>query len=292
LSPTNGNNSRPAPPRRQDENIPSSAFQEIFKIPAESIFCTLFPADCKLCGTFLTEISHLPVCRECIALQHTFQGTQCHICGELLTAQIQNADAVSLCFVCREERPHFERATSFGPYEDKLLGLVHLLKYDRMLSAVEPLSERLAYAMRELAPSLGNKVIVVPVPLHASKSKHRGFNQADTLARAALKNLGHNAPGWMFSNNTLQRVRDTVSQTGLSRHQRQENIRGAFEVKNDASVRGKRVLLVDDVMTTGVTADECARVLRRAGAEKVYVATVARVTRLHWGGRIERRSIQ
>ena len=279
--------------RRQEVNIPpSSILQIILRTPVDSIFCALFPADCKLCGTFLAEISRLPVCRECIALHRRFEGTQCHICGELLTAQMVSAETESLCFVCREERPHFEKATSFGPYEDKLLGLVHLLKYDRMQSAVGPLSERLAIAMQELILLVGNQAIVIPVPLHASKRNHRGFNQADTLAKSALKKLGHAAIGWKFSSDVMQRVRETVSQTGLSRHQRQENVRGAFVVKDVASVKGKHILLVDDVMTTGVTADECARVLRRAGAEKVFVATVARVTRIHWGGKIESRFVQ
>jgi len=119
--------------------------------------------------------------------------------------------------------------------------------------------------------------IVVPVPLHSSKLRQRGFNQAEEIARAALKNL--NRGGLKLATGILDRKRATESQTGLSDHQRQQNVRGAFVVAAPGEIAGKNkdVLLVDDVFTTGATVGECARVLRRAGADRVFVATVARV---------------
>jgi len=120
-------------------------------------------------------------------------------------------------------------------------------------------------------------VVVVPVPLHARKLRQRGFNQAEMIARAALKLT---AAQRFELQTVLERTRETQSQIGLSRHQRRENLRGAFAVTAPEEIRGRDVLLVDDVFTTGTTVSECARVLRRAGAAKVCVATVARTLKV------------
>ena len=122
-------------------------------------------------------------------------------------------------------------------------------------------------------------VLVVPVPLHARKLRQRGFNQSELIARAALK-LSQDGDRYVLSADALERRRETKSQIGLTRHQRRENLRGAFAVGKPQDVAGREILLVDDVFTTGTTASECARVLRRAGAAKVWVATVARTLKL------------
>jgi ComF family protein len=118
-------------------------------------------------------------------------------------------------------------------------------------------------------------VLVVPVPLFAAKLRQRGFNQAEMIARVAVK-LRAERERYVLAADVLQRSRDTQSQVGLTPHQRRENLRGAFRVSNREKVAGQEILLVDDVFTTGTTASECARVLRRAGAARVWVATVAR----------------
>jgi ComF family protein len=120
-------------------------------------------------------------------------------------------------------------------------------------------------------------LLAVPVPLAPGKQRARGFNQAGEIARAftRLQHVG----SIQLEAGSLVRVRETVSQTGLTRHQRQANLRGAFAVTRPERLRSKKILLVDDVMTTGATAGECARILLRAGASEVFVATVARATR-------------
>jgi ComF family protein len=121
-----------------------------------------------------------------------------------------------------------------------------------------------------------NDVLLIPVPLYKGKRRQRGFNQAELIARAALKIH----PGQRLVTDLLLRTRDTHSQIGLTSHQRRENMRGAFTVARAAEVTGREVLLVDDVYTTGTTVSECAKVLRRAGAKRVWVATVARTLKL------------
>jgi ComF family protein len=172
-----------------------------------------------------------------------------------------------------KERPAFEKASAYGSYTDGLRELIHLLKYDHVLPAAKVLGRMLGEAVSDLAPEFGDRApLVVPVPLHANKLKQRGFNQSELVAKAMAK----------FSERKLElapellvRKRETDSQTGLTRQQRIANLRGAFRATSE--IAGRDILLVDDVFTTGTTVSECARVLRRAGAQKIWVATVARV---------------
>jgi ComF family protein len=184
--------------------------------------------------------------------------------------------AVTLCGLCRRVQPPYVKATAYGSYEGGLRELIHLLKYERVRPAANVLGRMLAEAIADLRDSFQDaQVLVVPVPLHARKQRQRDYNQAELIARAALKVMradGH----FQMGGGILERRRETQSQIGLSSHQRRENIRGAFAVSHPDAIANREILLVDDVFTTGTTVSECARVLRRAGASKVYVATVAR----------------
>jgi ComF family protein len=213
-------------------------------------------------------------------------GATCDICGEGLPG-ISGLDAPSLCGACQETRPFFTRAVAFGAYDAELRELIHLLKYEQVLPAAAVLGRMLAEAISKL--NLGNApLLLVPVPLHKAKRRQRGFNQAELIGRAALKASSHvpqsrrgKADALAVLNvqlapEVLVRVRPTASQIGLTRPQRIENMRGAFQVAHLSRVEKRRILLIDDVLTTGTTVSECARVLRKAGAENVWVATVAR----------------
>lgn len=268
-----------------------SGLSAALKFSAESFFATLFPADCRICNELLVNISRLPVCESCKTKIKPFQTTQCGICGELLLSphfagfeERASAPELSICGLCQRARPSYVRAVSRGPYEGVLRDLIYLLKYARVESSAGILGEQLALAIPGVLADAGHKPVVVPVPLHVSKLRKRGFNQAEKIAAAATKRLAHPVE---LNSHILVRTRPTVSQTGLTRHQRRKNIRGAFEVKTDRLhvIAGRNIILVDDVFTTGTTAEECARVLVRAGAKHVWVATVARVSKLEATGR-------
>jgi ComF family protein len=245
---------------------------------AAALFVTLFPSDCRLCGNPLLNISCLPVCDECLSAMHPISGGLCAICGERLTGLYALAENQSQtrCELCRRAEPPYSKATAYGSYESGLRELIHLLKYEQIRPAANVLGRMLAEAIADLEPLFGDNLpLVVPVPLHSRKLRQRGFNQSELIARAAVK-LRPAECRMQLRSEVLQRCRETRSQIGLSRHQRRENMRGAFAVAKAEEIAGREVLLVDDVLTTGTTASECARVLRRAGASKVFVATVAR----------------
>lgn len=180
------------------------------------------------------------------------------------------------CGLCRRLEPPFAKAVAYGSYDGGLRELIHLLKYEQVRPAAKVLGRMLAEAIAGLESySIQSPAAVVPVPLHARKLRQRGFNQTELIVREALKIGGGNGR-LVLRSGVLERRRETQSQIGLTRHQRRENIRGAFAVAKPEQIVSREVLLVDDVFTTGTTVSECARVLLRAGASKIYVATVAR----------------
>jgi ComF family protein len=201
-----------------------------------------------------------------------------------------DADGQRRCPVCRRVERPFAQAVTYGSYDGGLRELIHLLKYNGVRPAAAVLGRMLAEALTALEPAFEQtrfargmfdeaRVLVIPVPLHKTKRRQRGFNQSELIARSALK-LHSLSERLQLAPDLLLRTRDTKSQIGLTSHQRRENLRGAFAVARAAEVTGRDLLLVDDVYTTGTTATECARVLRRAGARNVWVATVARTLKL------------
>jgi ComF family protein len=245
---------------------------------AEGLFTVLFPSDCRICGSPLIKIGRLPVCHECLDSIRPITGGLCSVCGERLFSPyvvLSEDSPAPRCGLCQRIEPSFARAVAYGSYEDGLRELIHLLKY----AAANVLGRMLAEAIAEIAPDFsGDSIPVVPVPLYRSKLRQREHNHAELIARAAVKLV----PGARLHLNPklLKRTRETVSQTGLTRHQRRANVRGAFTVTQVEAVRGREVLVVDDVFTTGATVSECARVLRRAGATKVWVGAVARTLKM------------
>jgi ComF family protein len=261
---------------------PAGALRVWISHIAESLFSVLFPSDCRICGLPLLNISRLPVCPDCLAAIDPVGDRVCSICGERVLSSYAQCDDDGLrrCPVCRRiERP-FERAVAYGSYDGGLRELVHLLKYNGVRPAANVLGRMLGESLTSLQPCFSQAlVLVIPVPLYHKKRRQRGFNQAELIARAALK-VSPICEQFQLAPDILRRIRDTHSQIGLTSHQRRENLRGAFKVARAQEVIGREVLIVDDVYTTGTTATECARVLRRAGASKVWVGTVARTLKL------------
>jgi len=251
------------------------ALRRSLRIALDSFAAVLLPSDCRICHQPLARLSRIPVCGDCLSSLSPADVTACSVCGEALEFLTTERDAT--CSMCRRAHPRFDFAISFGSYDGALRRLVHLLKYEQLKPAANILGKKLAEAISFRNLVSENPILVVPVPLHDAKRRQRRFNQSELLARYALRQLDRSR--FELHAGNLRRVRATVSQTGLTRHQRRENVRGAFMVTAPEPVRDRTVLIVDDVYTTGTTLNECARVLRAAGARQVVVATVARVYR-------------
>jgi ComF family protein len=251
------------------------AMKSAVKAASSSLFSLLFPSDCRICGSPLTTIASLPVCEPCLAQIVPLEGLLCRVCGEKLFSSVVGGEEGALCGMCRRAEPRFRRAAAYGAYEGALRDLIHLFKYKGTRPAGKLLGSLLNQAVTAMA--LPDSVIVVPVPLWSGKRVTRGFNQSEAIARTFMD--FQTSSSIQLDTTILVRTRETASQTGLTRHQRRANVRGAFAVRKPEKIKGRSILIVDDVMTTGTTAGECARVLRRAGAKEVFVATVARATK-------------
>jgi len=178
-------------------------------------------------------------------------------------------DEEGRCGLCRSGLRGFDSAYSFGAYDGPLRQLIHLFKYEKVQTLAGPLSDVLAAAL----PRDQQFDFIAPAPLHWRRRWHRGFNQADLLARRLARRTG------IPVIRALRRLQPTQTQAGLSNTARRRNVAKAFRVRQGAAIEGKRILLVDDVMTTGSTGSACAAALKRAGAAKVALLTVARVDR-------------
>ena len=181
--------------------------------------------------------------------------------------------------MCRLVPPDFSRAVSYATYDEDLRELLHLLKFNGMKKIADSvLGDGMAGAILQLEAVAANELLVIPVPLFAARERSRGFNQSQVLAKAALTRLHKLRPAWRLElrTNILRRVRDTNPSFAMDPATRRKSLKGAFRAENAEIIRDREVLLVDDIMTTGATARECSRVLIRAGAAKVWVATMAR----------------
>jgi ComF family protein len=252
------------------------------------VVTTVFPADCRSCGGPLVHAGSLPVCAICLGSLAPEKFTGCLRCGEAADLDLDMEDvrfsallAQGLeCRVCRMAPPEFTRAVSFGTYDDELRNMIHLLKFEGVRPAARPLGACLAQAILQLHGIAAQDALVIAVPLHPARERQRGYNQSVLLAGEALRRLRRSHPAWRLqpADGALIRKRRTESQFALSPRGRRANLRGAFAAAEGSkkSITGREILLVDDILTSGATARECARVLLAAGAARVWVATVAR----------------
>jgi ComF family protein len=249
----------------------------------EALRDALFPRRCLGCRAFLPEpdgpaapdlIAPLRphLCRTCREGIVAVSSPLCPRCGIPFKGG-QGGD--HLCGHCIEAPPVFRKARAAFVYDRTAVELVQGLKYRNRLQLAGPLGRVLRRAYEH--GWQGDPVeLVVPVPLHAARLRERGFNQAEILVRR-WHDPAPAATAPPVAAGVLHRTRATAAQAGLGRQARERNIRGAFEVAQPRAIEGRRLLLVDDVFTTGSTAEECARRLLAGGAERVDVLTLARV---------------
>ena len=280
-------------------------FRADIRAVADATLDLLFPRLCAGCGKNVDRPrSH--VCWECFRSIHLHASNLCQCCGLQIETHAAHA---FVCSACREHPPAFDQARAAGRFSGVLREMLHQFKYNRAtwlcrdhppafdqaraagrFSGVlrELLHQfkynRATWLCRDLVDLLHGCVlaymaaeavdVVAPVPLHRQKLRDRGYNQAALLAAALAPRLDRPCAA-----DLLTRTRATPTQTRLHAAQRRKNVHNAFAVREMEWVRGRTILLVDDVMTTGATVQACARALKRAGAERVHVLVLARVVK-------------
>lgn len=228
----------------------------------------VLPVGCASCGVGLTNDPVPFFCRSCWSSIKPLGGPCCPRCGCPFASSVALTYSPShLCRACRLRRPAFTNAWSLYPYQPPLQDAIRLFKYRGKVALADALGELMSAAWQQ-PPAVD---LMMPVPLHPSRLREREFNQSLLLADRLSRRF-HVA----LCYDNLIRLRRTEPQTELSRAARLKNLRRAFAVLRPGEIDGKRILLVDDVMTTGTTVNECAKALRKAGAADIFVGTLAR----------------
>jgi len=250
-------------------DIPAFSLQVI----SDGFLNLFYPEECFICSSPVARRQDCGLCDDCRrkVLSLRIEGARCPSCGAPLPGF---ADASgSLCLECVRRPPPYSGARSFGYYSTEMRQVIHELKF----GGRRPLVKLLAPLMAEVFFQSWRREdfdLITSVPLHSARRRERGFNQAELLGRELARVVG------LPEMRTARRATATQSQVGLSDAQRLENVRNAFSCTHTGRVAGKKVLLVDDVMTTGATVASTAGALIDAGAEKVSVLTAARATRM------------
>jgi ComF family protein len=240
---------------------------------SDALVSVFFPSGCRICERMLTSASRVPLCEECLSSFERVPNIVCEVCGRPLAGFTQQEEEPPRCPACVERTYAFDRARSFAFYQGAVVRAILLLKFEQ----IEPLGAWFAERLAEVVSAEGDRLaadVVVPVPLHRQRERERGYNQAALLSKPLAKRLRlpHKAV-------LLMRTRARPDKQVLSLEERWESVRGAFATRPGIQVDNLRVLLVDDVLTTGATLDACARALREAGAKSVIGLTAARAIR-------------
>lgn len=223
----------------------------------------VFPPLCPVCREMLGAGRRDPLCGTCWRGLDRILPPWCRCCGLPLGVE-------GLCAVCRQRRPPFAYARAAARYGGLVREAIHAFKFGGRRGLADPLGDLLAGLGLSALPGAGPDLLV-PVPLHRRRERERGYNQALLVARRLER-----AWGVPVAADALVRFTATAPQADLDAPARRRNVRGAFGVVRAPAIAGRHVVLVDDVLTTGATASECARILSRAGASTVGVLTIAR----------------
>lgn len=215
----------------------------------------IYPPKCMYCGELIGIGKDRWLCEDCLDEIKIIEEPRCEKCGRPL-------DAEGLCADCRENKPYYEKGWAVYEYKGNVRNAIRRYKYKNHKEYAIPFGRQTT----EMIEGINAPIIdcLVPVPLYYKKKKRRGYNQSELLAMELSRNLG------IEMCCVLDRVRDTKVQSNLKPKERMENVKGAFRLREDIDIQGKKILLVDDIYTTGSTINECSKVLKKNGAVGVW----------------------
>lgn len=243
----------------------------VFKTALDALSSILVPAPCRVCGEALTEASAIPICSKCLSSFQRITEPMCQVCGHPFVSPAAMQTPRPMCRLCRKSLYAFDRARSFAVYSDALFEAIILMKYEEVTRLGQWFADRLT-ELDDFGSEAWRPDVIVPVPLHPERRRERGYNQAELVASPLAHRL--RVP---LKPGLLVRTKSRPPQLLLSRNQRWTSVRGAYATPMGRRVDNVRILLVDDVLTTGATLDSCARALKKSGAASVLALTVGRV---------------
>jgi ComF family protein len=290
----------PTPGRIAGDELPpfGTPLRKVFLRTVRSLTDAFLPARCAACRSFFrTNRDHLDaprftekdtgafsggerilssvICGQCLSDFVPIESPLCTACGVPFKSR---AGDDHMCGECLMRPRYFRRARAAVVYTPMMMALVRAFKYNGKIQLAQPLGALLAATYRRFWPE-ADIDLALPVPLHGRRFRHRGFNQAYLLVKdwaGPDSPLAGLSPAVVIAKDVISRLRPTASQTGLGRQDRLKNIKKAFRVDKKPVIEERRILLVDDVYTTGATVDECAKTLLKSGAARVDVLTLAR----------------
>jgi competence protein ComFC len=249
--------------------IYSNGFWDYLK---EGFLNLIYPLSCENCGKEIKESKGYAICDNCINQIKFISSPYCYQCGKPLSSEV-SFEKGAICSDCHNKKDHFYFTRSVAYYQGVMRKCIHLLKYKKQVKLVQPLGNLMVNYLwgREDPINIREVDLIVPVPLCKEDYLKRGFNQSGLLAKYIADYFSIT-----FSESLLIKNRDNVSQVGLSKTERKNNVRHVYSINSSYKINFSNVLLIDDIYTTGATVEACCRELRKTGVKKVSVLTLAR----------------
>ena len=219
--------------------------------------------ECILCGTAIEKTEKYSLCTACKCQIH-FVNKECKKCGKPL----EEMYLPDTCHDCMLTNHFFTAGYTCVAYDEEIKKLIYRLKYGRQRYLAYHMAEMMAAKIQE--KKLEQIDWIIPVPLHINKKRQREFNQSEIIGQYISRQIG-----WPLDRENLIRIKDTATQNKLSKEERKINMKNAFQILDSSKIKAKKILLVDDIYTTGSTLDSCSKELLRAGAKDIYVITFA-----------------
>lgn len=224
----------------------------------------IYPPRCIFCTTIIPIQQEKGICNKCKKSLPFIEGKACQKCGK----PIQDLKGRTICFDCVKTSPIYERGWSVFIYEGMVKETIYRFKYGGHREYAKYLGHLMTKRIK--SEELLEVDLIIPIPIHINRKRKRGYNQAEELAKVVSKELG--IP---MDTSIITRIKDTKPQSGLSIVQRQNNIKKAFQIKDKINLEQMKILLVDDIYTTGTTINYCSTLLKKRGAKEIYFLSLS-----------------
>ncbi len=237
----------------------------------EGFLNLLYPYSCANCGKVIKESKGYAICEDCFSGFKIISPPYCYRCGKPLSSMVYFEEKVS-CSDCLNEKIHFDFCRSVAYYQGVIRKCIHLLKFKKQVKLVQPLGDLMIdYLMKTQTIPIKNIDLIVPVPLSRKDYLKRGYNQSGLLAGYIAEHFS--IP---FTEQLLVKIRDNLSQVGLSKKDRKKNVKEVYAINRSYANHFTNVLLIDDIYTTGATVKACSRELKKIRVKDLSVLTLAR----------------